>query len=77
MQRKGLKNFKYLNLLRRGKIQIVSTETDFELILQPEEKKKLLRKYPYFKLKVHLINGKDLLAMDRGGLQSKFKGILF
>ncbi len=36
--------------------------------MQVEEKKKLLRKYPYFKLQINLLNGKDLLAMDRGGL---------
>ena len=27
----------------------------------------MLRKYPYFRLQVHLLKGKDLLAMDRGG----------
>ena len=34
---------------------------------QPDEKKKLFRKYPYFKLEVHVVKGDGLLAMDRGG----------
>ena len=36
-------------------------------VFQTEEKKKMFRKYPYFKLEVHIIKGEGLLAMDRGG----------
>ena len=36
-------------------------------ILKAEEKKKMLRKYPFFKLEVVVGSGRDLIAMDRGG----------
>ena len=41
-------------------------------LFQAEEKKKMLRKYPYFKIQAHLINGRDLLAMDRGGVSDPY-----
>ena len=37
------------------------------LVSQAEEKKKMLRMYPYFRLEIHLLQGNNLLAMDRGG----------
>ena len=47
-------------------------ENSFQLpIFQPDEKKKLFRKYPYFKLEVHVVKGDGLLAMDRGGTVSQ------
>lgn len=44
-------------------------------ILKAEEKKKMLRKYPFFKLEVVAGSGRDLIAMDRGG--KSLKEILF
>ena len=35
--------------------------------MQADEKKKLLRKFPYFKLTIVIGSGRDLIAMDRGG----------
>ena len=32
----------------------------------------MLRKYPYFKIQAHIINGRDLLAMDRGGVSDPY-----
>ena len=32
----------------------------------------MLRKYPFFKIQAHLINGRDLLAMDRGGVSDPY-----
>ena len=40
-------------------------------ILKAEEKKKMLRKYPFFKLEVVAGSGRDLIAMDRGGKSLK------
>ena len=41
--------------------------TSTSSILKAEEKKKMLRKYPFFKLEVVVGSGRDLIAMDRGG----------
>jgi hypothetical protein len=43
------------------------------LFPQPDEKKKMLRKFPYFKLEVMVYGGKELLAMDRGGKKTQKK----
>lgn len=43
---------------------------------QAEEKKKLLRKHPFFRLTAVIASGKDLLAMDRGG-ELRVGGVFF
>jgi len=40
--------------------------------LSAEEKKRMLRMYPYFRLEVHLLQGKNLIAMDRGGVSDPY-----
>ena len=32
----------------------------------------MLRKYPFFKIQAHIIDGRDLLAMDRGGVSDPY-----
>ena len=46
----------------------------FVSYLQADEKKKLLRKFPYFKITVVVGSGKDLIAMDRGGEKQSLNG---
>ena len=46
---------------------IIDIRFDPSVIMQAEEKKKMLRKYPFFKLEVIVGSGRDLIAMDRGG----------
>merc|ERR1711981_1045670 len=37
-----------------------------------EERRKSLRMYTYFRLEIHLLQGNDLLAMDRGGVSDPY-----
>ena len=46
---------------------IINIRFDYSVMIQAEEKKKMLRKYPFFKLEVIVGSGRDLIAMDRGG----------
>ena len=45
----------------------INIRFDYSVMIQAEEKKKMLRKYPFFKLEVIVGSGRDLIAMDRGG----------
>ena len=55
----------------RDLLDKINFENLFQLFFQPDEKKKLFRKYPYFKLEIHVVKGDSLLAMDRGGTVSQ------
>ena len=58
------------NIVMQIKLDNLNVQIFFnsiDLFFQPEEKKKLLRKFSFFHLKVQVLSGKDLLAMDRGG----------